>query len=272
MEKKMSPDTDKLPDYSKILSEILSSVDGSISTEELVVQILQQHPSTAKNPHVAVLQKIRAEDGRQLVYLDADHVLPLRLAYQGARYRIRLNKEIINKSALPIESGFQHYLPTWFKRDGIRLIDSQGKLILSKSLKVQHKDKKKKIEYEESVIVPREWFREKNLNSQDHILVTVENWEQGIFRLECERFKDQRMDLLAERNHLMADMLYKMLESAQRESILIQNAGAIVYAKMPDKGGYPADHIFFIAVNDPRMATDDGVFITLTAGFLHGKR
>jgi len=35
-------------------------------------------------------QHIRHATGRQLVFLDADTVLPLRLAMQGARFRLKL--------------------------------------------------------------------------------------------------------------------------------------------------------------------------------------
>jgi hypothetical protein len=88
-----SSETNKIPNYAAIMREILSSVDGPISTEELASQILQKRPSKVKNPHRAALGKISEEYDRQIVYLDSPHVLPLRLAYQGARYRIRLTKK-----------------------------------------------------------------------------------------------------------------------------------------------------------------------------------
>jgi hypothetical protein len=119
------PETSKAPNYAEILREILSSVDGPVSTEELAVQILQKRPSNARNPYQAAIEKIREEAGRQLILLDADHILPLRLAYQGARYRIRLTRENIDRTALSIEKCFHHYVQAWFKWEHIRLIDSQ---------------------------------------------------------------------------------------------------------------------------------------------------
>ena len=256
----MNPsETGQVPNYAEILREILSSVDGPVSTEELSVQILQKRPSNARNPHQAALAKIREEAGRQLIYLDKTHILPLRLAYQGARFRIRLTKEYVDHAALPIEECFHHYLPPWFKRDNIRLIDTQENPIHTQLLETPHAvtfSSEKQVEYKEPVIVLREWFRSQHLYFKDHILVTVEDWEPGIFRLERERFGNQRPDLLAERNRLIADMLHEMLESARDEDIYAHIAVPTVYAKMPDKHGYPADHWAWIASNDPRMTTD----------------
>ena len=159
----MNPsETGQVPNYAEILREILSSEDGPVSTEELSVQILQKRPSNARNPHQAALAKIREEAGRQLIYLDKTHILPLRLAYQGARFRIRLTKEYVDHAALPIEECFHHYLPPWFKRDNIRLIDTQENPIHTQLLETPHTvtfSSEKQVEYKEPVIVLREWFR-----------------------------------------------------------------------------------------------------------------
>lgn len=256
----MNPKPDgKIPNYAEIIREILVSVDGPVSTEDLAVQILQRRPSNARNPHQAALIKIREEVGRQLVYLDATHVLPLHLAYQGARYRIRLNKENVDQAALSINDCFHHYLPPSFKEENITFIDSQRKPIPFQVLKTPHTitfSSEKKVEYQEPVVVLKEWFRSQKIYHKDHILVTIEDWERGVFRLERERFGEQHPDLLAERNRYFADVFYALLESAQNEVIYLHVALPTVYAKMPDKNGYPPDHWIVIIDKDPRMVTD----------------
>jgi hypothetical protein len=139
------------------------------------------------------------------------------------------------------------------------LIDTQGNPIHTQFVKTPHTvtfSSEKQVEYKEPVIVLREWFRSQKIYFKDHIFVTVEDWEQGIFRLERKRFGDQHPDLLTERNRLIADMLYEMLESARDEEIYAHIAVPTVYAKIPDKRGYPADHWELIVSNDPRMTTD----------------
>jgi hypothetical protein len=64
----------KPPNYAEIIREILISMNGPIAIEDLAARILAARPSNAKNPHLAALTKIREEQGRQLVYLDLEHV------------------------------------------------------------------------------------------------------------------------------------------------------------------------------------------------------
>lgn len=249
----------KPPNYAEIIREVLTSVNGPIAIEDLAARILQARPSNARNPHLAALLKIREELGRQLVYLDLDHVLPLRLAYQGARYRIRLTRENIDQSALSIYDCFHHYLPPNFREDDIFLIDSLGNPILFKVLKAPHTitlSTEKKVEYKNPVIVLKEWFHSQKMYVKDQILVTIKDWERGMFQLERERFGEQRPDLLAERNRFVADEMYKMLESAKYEDVHVHVVLPTIYARMPDKGGYPPDHWMVIVDNDPRMVTD----------------
>jgi len=255
----MNQPSSKPPNYAEIIREILTSVNSPIAIKDLADLILLARPSSAKNPYNAALTKIHEEQGRQLVYLDLEHVLPLRLAYQGARYRIRLTRENIDQSALSIYECFHHYLPPNFSEDNIFLIDSQGNPIPYKVLKPPHTislTTEKEVEYQNPVIVLKEWFHSQRMYVKDHILVTVKDWEKGIFQIERERFGEQRQDHLAERNRYFADEMYKLLESAKYEDVHVHVVLPTIYARMPDKDGYPPDHWMVIVDNDPRLVTD----------------
>lgn len=260
----------KIPNYADVIREVLSHVNGPISTEDLAAQILQKRPSNAKNPHHAALTKIREEVGRQLVYLDDSHVLPLRLAYQDARYRLRLTKEIIDEAALPLSKCFRDYLPSWFHLENISFVDSQGNPVPSKVLEVPRKltfSPGEKVEFQEPVVVLKEWFRTQKMYHKDHILVTIVDWEQGVFRLERERFGEQRPDLITERNGYIADALYALLEKAQDVDIYVHVALPTVYARMTDKDGYPPDHWTVVVNNDPRIVSNGWLIHYSDSGF-----
>lgn len=260
----------KSPNYAEIIHDVLTSVNGPIAIEDLAARILLARPSNAKNPRLAALAKIREEQGRQLVYLDLEHVLPLRLAYQGACYRIRINQRNIDQSALAIKDCFHHYLPPNFEDENIHLVDFQGTPIPFQVLKTPHTvtfSSEKKVEYQNPVIVLKEWFRSKKFYHKDHLLVTIEDWERGVLRLARERFGAQRPDLLAERNRHLADELYKMLESAKYEDVYVHVVLPTIYARMPDKNGYPPDHWRVIVNHDPRMVADDWSIHYSDSGF-----
>jgi len=57
------------------------------------------------------------------------------------------------------------------------------------------------------------WFREQKMYVKDHVLVTILDWEQGVLQLRREPFGQQNPTLLAERNRLLADMLFDLLEA-----------------------------------------------------------
>ncbi len=255
----MAPNTDaKMPSYADILQDILTAADGPVSTEDLIRQVLEKHSTKAKDPYRAALDNIREERGRLLVFLDEGHVLPLRLAYQGARYRIRLTKEMIDGATLSVEKFFMQFLPREFNWENMRFLDAQGQPI---SVQFQQVPRTitfgaEQIEHLDPVIVLREWFRSQKMCMNDHLIVTIEDWEQGIFRLEREPFSDQHPELIAERDQILANLLYELLEAEKFKYLWVHVAVPTLYARVPDKGGYPADRWEWIVSNDPRMTTN----------------
>jgi hypothetical protein len=104
--------------------------------------------------------------------------------------------------------------------------------------------------------VLRDWFRSQQIYVKDHLLVTVIDWEWGVFLLERERYGDRQPELLAQRNRAFADILFEMLESSPAEELYVHEAIPTAYARLPDKDGYPADHWVVIVGEDPRLITD----------------
>ncbi|MCD4671901.1 MAG: plasmid pRiA4b ORF-3 family protein [Anaerolineaceae bacterium] len=254
-----SPKATKIPTYAEILHEILSPLTSPIATEELAEKLLQKRPSKARNPRQAALIKIREETGRQLVYLDPDHVVPLHLAYQGARYRIRLTRENVDQTALSGFESFENYLPPSFKLENITFIDSRGTPIPFQIVKPPHTvtfTSEKNVEYQEPVFILKAWFRSQKIFHKHHILVTIADWDQGVLRLECEKLNEQGARLLAERNQHFADSFYEMLETTKYEDIDLRVALPTTYARIPDKNGCPPDHYRVIIDQDPRMITN----------------
>lgn len=250
----------KPPTYEESLKQILASSTGPFSIDALVHELLSRRPSNAKNPLQAAIAKIHEQAGRLLVFVDKDHVLPLRLAFEGARYRLRLTREQADRAALPLWICFETYLPRGFDWKNILLIDSNDDPIPYKVIEVPHEitfHADQNVEYKEPVVVLKEWFHSERMYFKDHILVTIVNWEKGVIRLERERFGDQHADQISESNRTMADQLYALLESARYEDILYSIAVPTAYARLPDKQAVIPDHWSIIVNDDPRMTTDD---------------
>ena len=84
--------------YEMVIAEIMRSASGPLPAQELATKMLLALQSSARNPQQAMRQHIRQANGKQLVFLDADTVLPLRLAYQGVRFRIPWSGKALTKA------------------------------------------------------------------------------------------------------------------------------------------------------------------------------
>mgnify|MGYP000251932554 CR=1 FL=1 len=235
-----------IPTYSNVIREVLSTVNGTIAVSDLLTILQQKRPSQAKNPEQSIRQKIREQNGRQLIFVDREHVLPLWSAFQGARFRIRLRRQQIKRAELEFFTALHDYLPQFFDAKTLKLIDEQGNLIPFKV--------KETGDISEEFILLTEWFHSQRFGPKDHLLITIEDWEKGVLRLQRQRYQDQSADLIAQQNQHFADSFYQLLEEETDEYIWAQVALATVYARLEDKKNvWCPDHWAFIVDHDPRM-------------------
>jgi hypothetical protein len=101
-----------------------------------------------------------------------------------------------------------------------------------------------------------EWFRVQGVRRKDCILVTIENWMEGCFRLEHEPAKRRRAKECKRQDQEFADLIFAMLEHARNEVIYSYMAVPTAYARMSNPRGYPGSHWVEIVNRDPRMRSD----------------
>jgi len=246
------------PTYEEVVQEILTAAGGPVAVDALVDKVLALKATLSKKPRQLVKNKLREFTGQVLVYIDADHVVAVPLAYQGARFRIRLDHVSINQGTISAEN-FEYFLPHLFKVEKIQLVDCAGSPIPFQ-IKTTSQEEKSVVfgayTVEKTWVELKEWFRQQKMYHKDHLLVTVEDWERGIFRLEREAFGNQHPEQIKERDTLIANMLYTMLENARYEYIFLFVAIPTLYARLPDKAGCPPDHWRYILREDKRMKTN----------------
>jgi len=251
----MHKPSEKALTYEMVIAEIMSSVAGPLPAQELAAQMLSALPSFARNPQQAMRQHIRHANGRQLVFLDTETIMPLRLAYQRARFRIPLERESFDKGLLPLGNAVSSYLPQGYKVDRLRLVDASGSAIPAqiKQAKQRVQSPFGPVDETHAFANLSAWYRTQKMYAKDHILVTILDWEQGILQLEREPFGQRNQALLAERNRLLAELFFELIESAAREDIYVHAAVPTVYAHLPDKGGCPPNHWWDVLEADGRM-------------------
>lgn len=254
----MSPSKALLPSYASIIAELLRSATGPVPVAGLAEQMLAARPSQSKNVRQAMRQHLRGAEGLHLVFLDSDTVLPLRLAFQGARFRLPLDPDSVTNGLLRIGETLPSYLPQGFPLDKVRFVDAAGQPI---PFRIQKRSETLETLFGRTTAEIlcadlNAWFRAENVNAQDHLLFTLVDWEQGVIQLEREPFSQDLLAQRAARNRLLADLFYGLLESAVTEAVYVREAVPTVYARLPDKGSYPPDHWLIVVAADKRLNTD----------------
>ena len=99
----------KLPTVKDLLAEQLRDVTSPMPVDVLIGNVLELHPSKAKDPRASIRTIITEQVGRLLVYTNRDHVLPMRIAMQGVRFRIPLSQLEMDEGGF-VMSYLRHYV------------------------------------------------------------------------------------------------------------------------------------------------------------------
>jgi hypothetical protein len=249
---------DIAPTYDQVIEKILREASAPMSVSELAQKISAERPSTAKDPVKAAEKKIKEAVGRQLVYLDSNTIVPLQIAWQGARFRMDLSREEVNKGFFDAGNTFSFYLPNGFSLTNLRLVDTDGQAIKFKVNVVNKKVKGIFGTSEQTFYychIP-EWLRTHKFVPKDHLLFTILDRENGVLKMEHEPYKQINAKLLESRNRLLADILYELLENSSRERVFLSEALPTAYARLPEKDSYPPCHWVILLSSDERMETN----------------
>ncbi|MFQ6057870.1 MAG: hypothetical protein ACE5MB_03190 [Anaerolineae bacterium] len=241
------------------VGEILAQLDGPISLDEFTERILALWPSKAKNPRASIRNHLRWEGvGKTLVFLDRQTIVPLHVAMRGVRFRIPLSRQEVKRGVLIIDPSFHYFLRREIPHQDVHLLDASGRLLPTRVVTLKQKVKTilEPFTRELPAFDLGDWFRAHRVRRNDSILVTVEDWGAGRFRLEHEPARRRRHQEIERKNQELADLIFEMLEAARDEYVFAEAAVTTAYARMSDPRGYPGDHWVEVITRDPRMRWD----------------
>jgi len=243
------------------VAQVVAQLDGPVSSDEFIARVLAIRPSQARDPTASIRNHLRWDAaGRSIVFLDRHTISPLRIVMQGVRFRVPLSRQEVERGALYLFPAFHPFLRQEIPYDQMCLVDEAGRPLPTKVVLF-----KEKIEglfgpfdYQRHALYLSDWFRARQVRRQDSILITIQDWERGCFRLEHEparRRKKHRREI-EQKNEELADLLYEFLENARYERVFVEHAVTTAYARMSDPRGYPGDHWSQVVEGDRRMRTD----------------
>lgn len=244
---------------SQAVEQVLSQLDGPIEVNEFCESVLALYPSQAKDPVRSIRSHLRQDHaGQTLVFLDAQTILPLQVAMRGVRFRIPLSRSEVKRKALIIKPFFDFFLRQDLDHQAVELLDEHGRPLAFRLgiIPMQSDMPLGSPTVQQPTFRLGGWFRAQGIERDDHILVTVENWLAGRFRLQHEASRRRRKADIEQQDRELADLLFGMLEASHHEYVYAFKAILTAYARLTDPRGYPGNHWTEVVRHDERMRYD----------------
>ena len=247
-----------LPTIDEAIESVLEEVHEPVAASDFIGRVLEIRPSSAKKPATSIRTQIRDNHvGRNLVFVDKQTIVPLRVAVVGIRFRIPLSRLEVNRGMLILDPSFSPWITRFDDPKTFELVDEVGQRLPTRVASITQKitgifgDSN----VQSHAFDLSDWFRAHRARRDDSILATFECWEPKRFKLELEPEKERRRHRqeIAEKNQELADTLFDMLESSYDESVSSCEAIPTVYIRLSDPRGYPGDHWINVIERDPRM-------------------
>jgi len=254
------------PTLRDVTLQVLAELTAPAPVDDIVRRVLEQFPSTSKNPPKRVRDPLHSFDmvGVELVYLDPKTIAPLRLALSGVCFRVPITSEEIKQGVLAIEPGFVPFLTSRFHQaipqEEIELRDADDQSIPTRlvtvSLTRRTMDGEKNTQ-QCTAFDLGEWLHAQRARAKDSVRVTILNWRPARLRFEFEPHSQYRRDAFAAQDHALADCIQTLLDESYDERIYTKPAILTAYARMPGARDYPGNHWLAVLVNDPRFFVTD---------------
>jgi hypothetical protein len=245
--------------YAEAMTLALAQVNGPIAVDEFIARVLTIRPSKAKKAATSLRNALRWEHaGRTVAFLDRKTIVPLRIAMRGVRFRIPVTRQEAIRGVLFIDPGFYHFLRQGTAHEDVQLLDAAGHPLAVRVVVVKQtlEGWSGPFTYEADAFDLGDWFRAQRIRRDDSILVTIEDWQEGHFRLEHEPARHRRQWEIERKNQELAELVFDILEAEYDEQVFAQQAIPTAYIRLSDPQGYPGDHWIEVIARDPRMTSD----------------
>jgi len=257
-----------------LIEELVAQASGPLSVDELVRQLSARKSSQAKNPAKAIEAQVRDPyQRRPYVFLDRNTLIPTRLALQGVRFRIMLDRQMVSSGAVPLYPYFWPFLRDVRAYGGPQITptfeNEQGYPMLAEPTteRVQAQGLLGEMTHADVPAVDlKSWLSSVRARRGDSLLLTVLDWGQGRFQLMYEPERRRRKTEIESQNRALADVLYDLLEATHDEELSTEHGLLTAYARLPSARDYPGDHWTTVLERDGRMRWDGWQIVHAESG------
>ena len=247
----------KPPTYAETISELLVKIRQPISIDELIDEFLEIRVPKTKDPRSSIRSKIREENGRLLIFSDDDHILPIDIAYRKIHFRIKITKKMLFKRMIPLDE-FELYFSGKLPIDKLKFLDEDGSALDAKIFTITKRENSPFGSFDEThySLDLNSWFKKLKAKANDHIIVSIHDYQSGTLRLSLEAAAQFNQDLVAAQNQQLADIIYDLLECDNSEMLMLRTAIPTAYARLLEKMICSPNSVGQIIAQDDRMVYD----------------
>ena len=243
------------PTIASILRALAGEYDGPVEERRVLERVLEQRPSSAKNPYATIRERLRW-DGLTLGWLRISRaqLMPLRVALQGLRFRCLPRPRDVEAGLLPLVhlqpfAGLRSYACA--VRD-----DAGAPMAL-----VEHE-----AEAPRDAALPAfdlaAWYARTGFQPGDSIAVTVASAEPLAMRIEREPRESFRAAAVADQDAALLEAVVERVRRSQAAIIPCDEVILPVFATAPWRAAYPGSPWQHLIMADGRLQLVDDIFLT----------
>lgn len=247
------------PTIASILQSLANQFDGPVAERQVMERVLEQRPSTAKNPYATIRERLRW-DGPALGWLrlDRSELVPIRVVLQGLRFRCIPTASEVETGLLPLVRlqpfvGVRGVVPLLHDATGTKLpIITVQAGMQGFSLKTGG--------------IPgfelSSWFAATRFTSGDSIIITIVATDPLTLQFVRESAADFRVKDVADQD---ADLINTIVERVRRSRLPLIPCDELVlpiFARAPWRTGYPGHPWQHLVMGDGRLQIVNEVFLT----------
>ena len=242
----------------QVVEQVLSELNEPITVKDLADRVYAIYPTRSKTAMSSLRNCLHYdEQGVNLVYLDRFTILPMRIALQGVRFRVPIDRHAEKVHEISV-LFFHYFIDRHGEPKNIRFVENNGSPIAFrvKSVKnIWEPNSLMRRDFVEAIDFS-EWLSRIKPQRGDSLLLTVKNWENREFLMEHEPKKKRRTEEIQHYNTEFSDILFNMLEESRDGNIFLHQVIPDVFIRLSNPQGYPGDNWREIVENDKRVKND----------------
>ena len=246
------------PTLKQVVEQVLSELNEPITVKDLADRVYAIYPTKAKTAMSSFRNCLHYdEQGVNLVYLNKDTILPMRIAMQGIRFRVPIDRHAEKENTIPL-LFFNYFIGRDAKLQNTHFVDGTGNPVDFKVKSVKNIWEPNSLWRRDFVDVFdfTEWFNRTKPQRGDSLLVTVQDWGSHEFLLEHEPKRKRRTEEIQRFTKEFNDIMFNMLEESRDGNIFLHQVIPDVYVRLSNPRGYPGDNWREIVESDRRVKND----------------